>query len=88
MLYTFQGNDYARITQAYYEPDMGKIVIRQSRQLDLRGPKPTEDGWLLMRWMLNTPVGDTLIKPEDGGLPVRVKEPAAGPLKPTTAIAA
>lgn len=88
MLYTFQGNDYARITQAYYEPDMGKIVIRQSRQLDLRGPKPTEDGWLLMRWMLNTPVGDTLIKPEDGGLPVRVMEPDASLLKPTTAIAA
>lgn len=84
-MYTFQGDDYARITQAYWDPDMGKIVIRQSRQLDLRGPKPTEDGWLLMRWMLNTPVGDTVIKLEDGGLPVRAKEPAVSPLKPTTA---
>ncbi|KAG6364171.1 hypothetical protein INS49_005769 [Diaporthe citri] len=83
MLYTFQGDDYARITQAYYDPDMGKIIIRQSRQLDLRGPKPTEDAWLLMRWMLNTPAGDTL-KSEDDGLPVRVKEPAASPQNPTT----
>lgn len=88
MLYTFQSDQNARITQAYYDPDMGKIVLRQSRQLDLRGPKPTEDAWLLMRWMLNTPVGDTMTKPEDGGLPVRVKEPAASPLKPTTATAA
>lgn len=88
MLYTIQGDLYARITQAYFDPDMGKIVIRQSRLLDLRGPKPTEDAWLLMRWMLNTPVGDTLIKPENAGLPVRVKEPAGSPLKPTTATAA
>ncbi|KKY36657.1 hypothetical protein UCDDA912_g03329 [Diaporthe ampelina] len=77
MLYTFQRDQYARITQAYYDPVMGKIVLRQSRQLDLRGPEPTEDAWLLMRWMLSTPVGDTLIKSEDGGLPVRAKEPAS-----------
>ncbi|KAI7775089.1 hypothetical protein LA080_007373 [Diaporthe eres] len=88
MLYTFQGDVCARITQAYYDPDMGKIVIRQSRMLDLRGPKPTEDAWLLMRWMLNTPVGDTLIKSEDGGLSVRAKEPDAGPQKPTAAATA
>lgn len=88
MLYTIQGDLYARITQAYFDPDMGKIVIRQSRLLDLRGPKPTEDAWLLMRWMLNAPVGDTLTRPEDGGLPVLVKEPTASPLKPTTATAA
>lgn len=84
MLYTVQKDQYARITQAYYDPDMGKIVIRQSRQLDLRGTEPTEDAWLLMRWILNTPVGDTLVKSEDAGLPVRAKEPAASPLKPTT----
>lgn len=84
MLYTFQSDQYARITQVYYDPDMGKIVLRQSRQLDLRGPKPTEDAWLLLRWMLNTPDGDTVIKSEDGGLPVRAKEPSASPLMPTT----
>lgn len=87
MLYTFHGDLYARITQAYFDPDMGKIVIRQSRRLDLRGPKPTDDAWLLLRWMLNTPVGDTLKKSEDGVLPVRAKEPAVSPLKPTTAAA-
>lgn len=76
------------MTQAYYDPDLGKIILRQSRQLDLRGPKPTEDAWLLMQWMLNTPVGDTLIKSEDGGLPVRAKEPAVSPLKPSAAAAA
>lgn len=85
MLYTFQGDLFARITQASYDPKIGKIVIRQSRRLDLRGPKPTDDAWLLLRWMLNTPVGDTLIKSEDGGLPVRAKKPAVSPLKSTTA---
>lgn len=84
MLYTFQGNDYARITQAYFDPDMDKIVIRQSRMFDLRGPEPTKDGWLLMRWILSTPVGDTQIQSEDGGLPVRAKERVVSPLKPTT----
>lgn len=88
MLYTIQGDLYARITQAYFDPDMGKIVLRQSRLLDLNGSTPTEDAWLLMRWMLNTPVGDTLFKTENGDLPVRVKEPAASPLEPTTATAA
>lgn len=87
MLFTFQGDLCARITQAHYDPDMGKIVLRQSRMFDLRGPKPTEDAWLLIRWMLNTPVGDTL-KSEDDGLPVRVKEPAASPRKPATATTA
>lgn len=86
MLYTFQGDNYARITQAHFDYDMGKIVIRQSRQLDLRGPKPTEDAWLLMRWILNTPVGDTLVKSDDGGLPVSAKEPAVSPRKPNTAV--
>lgn len=88
MLYTFQKDQYARITQAYYDPYVGKIILRQSRQLDLRGNKPTEDAWLLLRWMLNTPVGDTLIKSEDGGLPVRAKETAASPRQPTAAATA
>lgn len=90
MLYTFQRDQYARITQAHYDPKMEKIVLRQSRQFDLRGPKPTEDAWLLMRWMLNTPVGDTLIKSEGDGLPTiaEVEEPALSPLRPTAALSA
>lgn len=88
MLYTFQGDEYARITEAYYDPAMDKIVLRQSRQLDLRGPEPTEDAWLLMRWMLSTPVGDTLIKSGESGLPIHAKEPVVSPLKPTNTEAA
>jgi hypothetical protein len=34
-------------------------VLRQSRQLDLRGPEPTDDAFLLLRWMANRPVGQT-----------------------------
>lgn len=81
MLYTFQYDTYARITLAYFDRDMGKIVLRQSRQFDLGGPKPTDDAWLLLRWMLNTPVGDTLVKEEDTSLPIRVNEPAVSPAK-------
>lgn len=80
MLYTFQSDQYARITQAYFDRGMGKIVLRQSRQFDLRGPKPTDDAWLLLRWMLNTPVGDTVAK-EELSLPIRVKESPVGPAK-------
>jgi hypothetical protein len=60
MVYTFQMDQYARITETYFDRDIGKIVLRQSRQFDLRGPKPTEDAWLLLRWILTEPVGDTL----------------------------
>lgn len=60
---------------------MGKIIPRQSRQLDIGGPEPTEDAWLLMRWMLSTPVGDTLITPEDDGLTVDTKEPAVNKIE-------
>lgn len=86
LLYTFQMEDYARITEAYYDRDAGKIMLRQSRQLDLRGPKPTDDAWLLLRWVLNTPVGDTLDKEEVYSLPIRVKEPAMSPMKPTPVV--
>lgn len=87
MLYTFQTDQYARITEAYYNRDTGKILLRQSRQLDLRGTKPTDDAWLLMRWMLNTPVGDTLAKEKDCSLPIRVKEPVVSPMKLTSVVA-
>jgi hypothetical protein len=35
------------------------LVLRQSRQLDLRGPVPTDDAFLLLQWIANRPVGDT-----------------------------
>lgn len=86
MLYTFQMDEYARVTEAYYDRDTGKIMLRQSRQLDLRGPKPTDDAWLLLRWVLSTPVGDTLDKQEVCSLPIRLKEPAVSPIKPTPVV--
>jgi hypothetical protein len=44
-------------------------VIRQSRQLDLVGApgEPPGDAYLLLRWLLNSPVGAT--KYEDEELP-------------------
>ena len=34
-------------------------MLRQSRQLDLQGPEPTDDAFILLRWMTNRPVGET-----------------------------
>lgn len=47
-------------------------MIRQSRQLDLGGGpgEPPADAYLLLRWLLNSPVGAT--KYEDEGLPGEV----------------
>lgn len=56
---------HARITQAHFDAKAGRLVVRQSRLLDLRGKKPTPDGYLLLRWMMNTPVGETEYKQED-----------------------
>ena len=39
-----------------------KIIIRQSRQFDLRGKEPPPDALLLLRWLLNSPVGVTQYK--------------------------
>jgi hypothetical protein len=36
-----------------------KLVLRQSRQLDLRGPEATDDAYLLLRWMVSRPAGET-----------------------------
>lgn len=41
---------------------MGRVVIRQSRAIDLRDEAAPEDAFILLRWMLNTPIGDTKYK--------------------------
>jgi hypothetical protein len=59
MIYTLERDQFARITQVYFDGKTNKLVLRQSRQLDLRGPEPTDDAYLLVRWMANRPVGET-----------------------------
>lgn len=53
---------HARITQAYFDAKLDKLVVRQSRILDLKGKRPTDDAYLLLRWMMNIPVGETEYK--------------------------
>lgn len=50
---------HARITQAHFDAKTNKLVLRQSRVLDFRAGTPTPDAYLLLRWMMNTPAGET-----------------------------
>ncbi|KAL2131201.1 hypothetical protein VTI74DRAFT_5427 [Chaetomium olivicolor] len=59
LIYTLERDQHARITQAHYDGKIDKLVLRQSRQLDLSGPAPTKDAYTLVRWMANRPVGAT-----------------------------
>ena len=56
LVISFHHGGIARITQVHYD---GTLYIRQSRLLDLGGPAPTPDAWLVARWMVNMPIGDT-----------------------------
>ncbi|POS72916.1 hypothetical protein DHEL01_v208693 [Diaporthe helianthi] len=67
IIYTLMSETHARITQAHFDAKADKLVIRQSRLLDLRGKRPTPDAYLLLRWMMNVPVGETAYKQEDAG---------------------
>ncbi|KAH6628037.1 hypothetical protein F5144DRAFT_292925 [Chaetomium tenue] len=90
LICTFEWETHARLTQAHLDAQTNKIIIRQSRQLDLRGKEPPPDAILLLRWLLNSPVGatryeDEAVKGADdgdgGGKPVVVAgvgEGAAG----------
>lgn len=62
LIFAFQHDQYARITQAHYDCETERVVIRQSRALDLRDDVAPEDAFILLRWMLNTPIGDTKCK--------------------------
>ena len=66
-MYSFHHDQFARITQAHW--DGAKLVIRQSRLLDLRGAEPTEDAYLLLRWMASKPVGETEYQKIQGNSP-------------------
>ncbi|KAH6615736.1 hypothetical protein B0J18DRAFT_438072 [Chaetomium sp. MPI-SDFR-AT-0129] len=62
MLVTLQGHEFAILTIAYFDGNTNKLVLRQSRQLDLRGGKPTPDAFLLGRWIASRCVGETRYK--------------------------
>ncbi|KAG8164139.1 hypothetical protein KVR01_006057 [Diaporthe batatas] len=62
MIFAFQHDRYARITQAHFDCDRERVVIRQSRAIDLRDETAPEDAFILLRWMLSTPTGDTKYK--------------------------
>ncbi|EAQ89360.1 predicted protein [Chaetomium globosum CBS 148.51] len=64
LIYTFQWETHARLTKAHLDAKTNKTNIRQSRQLDLRGKEPPPDALLLLRWLLNTPVGATRYEDE------------------------
>lgn len=58
---------HARITQASFDAKTDKLVVRQSRILDLQGKRPTADAYLLLRRMMNIPVGETEYRQDDVG---------------------
>ncbi|KAH6628178.1 hypothetical protein F5144DRAFT_594256 [Chaetomium tenue] len=68
LIITFQLETHARITQAHMDPQTNTIILRQSRQLELGGAPgvPPPDALLLIRWLLNSPVGVTGYGDGDG----------------------
>ncbi|KAL2168663.1 hypothetical protein VTG60DRAFT_6946 [Thermothelomyces hinnuleus] len=70
MLYALQRDQFARITQVHFDGKSNKLVLRRSRRLDLRGPEPPKDAYLLVCWVANRPVGQTEYvdepEPDDG----------------------
>ena len=62
---------YARISQVYFYIATQKLVVRQSRRLIMYAKRIYDapaDAYLLLRWMANTPVGDTTYPPAEGEL--------------------
>lgn len=57
LIFSFRHNIQARITQIHY--DGQHLGIRQSRLLSFKGPEPTPDAYLMIRWMTAMPIGDT-----------------------------
>jgi hypothetical protein len=42
----------------HFDAKARKLVLRQSRQLDLRGPEATDDAYLFLRWIISRPAGE------------------------------
>ena len=66
---TFRLETHTRIAQAHMDANTNKIIVCQSRQFELIGApgEPPADAYLLIHWLLNSPVGAT--KYEDEQLP-------------------
>lgn len=70
------------MTQVHW--DGNGLILRQSRLLDLRGPKPTSDAYLLIRWIANTPVGVTSYERLEGSSVSQSPRARKGETKPMT----
>ncbi|KAM7197530.1 hypothetical protein V8F33_005496 [Rhypophila sp. PSN 637] len=57
LIYSFHHDKTARVTQFHFNGE--HLFFRQSRLLDLAADEPTEDAYLLLRWMASLPVGET-----------------------------
>ncbi|EJP66564.1 uncharacterized protein BBA_04504 [Beauveria bassiana ARSEF 2860] len=58
LIATLLRNQTARLTQAYFDGKQNKLVLRQSRTLDLSGPEPSPDAWTLLRWIASVDTFD------------------------------
>ncbi|EJP62103.1 uncharacterized protein BBA_08900 [Beauveria bassiana ARSEF 2860] len=59
LVITILREQVARLTQAHFDGKKNRLILRQSRLLDLSGEDAGDDAWLLLRWMASTPVGQT-----------------------------
>ncbi|KAM7197527.1 hypothetical protein V8F33_005493 [Rhypophila sp. PSN 637] len=57
LIYSFHQDKTARVTQFHFNGE--HLLFRQSRLLDLAADEPTEDAYLLLRWMASLPEGET-----------------------------
>lgn len=73
LIYSFQWETHARITQAYMDPNTNKLIIRQSRLLDVSGEHPPPDAYILLRWMMNTPTGETEYRGDKAKVEIEAK---------------
>ena len=65
IIYTIERESHARITQAYLDSTTHQLVLRQSRQLNIAGPVPTDDAFTFVRWMATVPTGATAYVDEE-----------------------
>lgn len=81
LIATLLRNQTARLTQAYFDGKQNKLVLRQSRTLDVSGPEPSPDAWTLVRWIASQPVGETRYSAE-GVNPTNARGPPPANIAP------
>ncbi len=59
LIATVMRNQTGRLTHVHFDGTQEKLVMRQSRSLDLSGAKPSTDAWTMLRWIASEPIGDT-----------------------------